>query len=324
MTWPIGFSDVTGAADRIRPYLSPSPLRAYPTLDAAVGHGIRVLVKHENFLPTGAFKVRNGLAAITALPEVALARGVVAASTGNHGQGLAYAGARLGVAVTICVPVGNNPEKNAAIRALGATVIEEGRDYDEATEVAGRLVRERGLTLVHSTNSPAVVAGAGTLALEVLQAHPELDAMVIALGGGSQAVGAMTVARELAPQLRVFAVQAAGACATHDAWHSGEPRTLARADTFAEGLATRSVYEFTFDALRAGLAGFITVTDAEIAEAMRLLLRTTHTLVEGAGAAGLAGLLRLRATLAGQQVGIVLSGANVDEASLRRVMNREI
>jgi len=324
VTWPVAFSDVTGAAERIRPYLSPSPLRAYPTLDAAVGHGISVLVKHENFLPTGAFKVRNGLAAITALPEVALGRGVVAASTGNHGQGLAYAGARLGVAVTICVPVGNNPEKNAGIRALGATVIEEGRDYDEATEVAGRLVRERGLTLVHSTNSPAVVAGAGTLTLEVLQAHPELDAMVIALGGGSQAVGAMTVARELAPRLHREHAQAAGACATHDAWHSGVVRTLARADTFAEGLATRSVYEFTFDALRAGLAGFITVTDAEIAEAMRLLLRTTHTLVEGAGAAGLAGLLRLRTTLAGQQVGIVLSGANVDEASLRRVMNREI
>lgn len=324
MTWPIAFSDVTGAAERIRPHLSPSPLRSYPTLDAAVGHGIRVLVKHENFLPTGAFKVRNGLAAITALPAESLARGVVAASTGNHGQGLAYAGARLGVAVTICVPLGNNPEKNAAIRALGASVVEEGRDYDEATEVAGRLVRERGLTLVHSTNCRDVVAGAGTLTLEVLQAHPELDAMVIALGGGSQAVGAMTVARELSPRLRVFAVQAAGASATHDAWHSGEVRTLARADTFAEGLATRSVYAFTFEALRAGLAGFITVTDAELAEAMRLLMRTTHTLVEGAGAAGLAGLLRLRSALAGQQVGIVLSGANVDEASLRRVMNREI
>jgi threonine dehydratase len=324
VSWPIAFSDVTGAAERIRPYLSPSPLRSYPTLDAAVGHGIRVLVKHENFMPTGAFKVRNGLAAVTALSREALARGVVAASTGNHGQGLAYAGARLGASVTICVPVGNNPEKNAAIRALGATVVEEGRDYDEATEVASRLVRDRGLTLVHSTNCADVVAGAGTLSLEVLQAHPELDAMVIALGGGSQAVGAMTVARELSPRLRVYAVQAAGASAAHDAWHSGEVRTLPRVATFAEGLATRGVYPFTFEALRAGLAGFITVTDAELADAMRLLLRTTHTLVEGAGAAGLAGLLRLRATLSGQQVGIVLSGANVDEATLRRVMNREI
>ena len=324
MSWPIDFADVTGAAERIRPHLPPSPLRSYPTLDDAVGHGIRVLVKHENLQPTGAFKVRNGLAAITALPPDARARGVVAASTGNHGQGLAYAGARMGVAVTVCVPLGNNPEKNAAIRALGATVVEEGRDYDEATEVAGRLVRERGLTLVHSTNSRDVVAGAGTLALEVLRERPDLDAMVIALGGGSQAVGALTVARELAPRLRVFAVQAAGASATHDAWHSGQPRTLEKADTFAEGLATRSVYAFTFEALREGLAGFVTVTDAEIAEAMRLVLRTTHTLVEGAGAAGLAGLLRLSEALAGQQVGIVLSGANVDEASLRRVMNREI
>jgi threonine dehydratase len=324
VTWPIAFSDVTGAAERIRPHLPPSPMRSYATLDEAVGHGIRVRVKHENLQPTGAFKVRNGLAAITALSPEARARGVVAASTGNHGQGLAYAGAGLGVAVTICVPTGNNPEKNAAIRALGATVVEEGRDYDEATEVASRLVRERGLTLVHSTNSPHVVAGAGTIALEMLEAQPELDAIVVALGGGSQAVGAMTVARERAPRLRVFAVQAAGASATHDAWHTGEVRTLARADTFAEGLATRSVYPFTFDALRAGLAGFVTVSDAEMAEALRLLLRTTHTLVEGAGAAGLAGLLRLRETLAGRQVGIVLSGANIDEATLRRVVSREI
>ena len=324
MSGPIAFSDVLGAAERIRPHLPPSPLRSYATLDEAVGHGIRVLVKHENLQPTGAFKVRNGLSAISALTPEARRGGVVAASTGNHGQGLAYACARMGVAVTICVPVGNNPEKNAAIRALGGTVVEEGRDYDEATEVASRLVRERGLTLVHSTNSPHVVAGAGTITLEVLEEHPALDAMVIALGGGSQAVGAMTVARERAPRLRVFAVQAAGAAATHDAWHSGQVRTLSKADTFAEGLATRSVYPFTFEALRAGLAGFVTVTDGEIAEALRLLLRTTHTLVEGAGAAGLAGLLRLRETLAGQQVGIILSGANIDEASLRRVMNREI
>ena len=324
MTWPITFEEVTGAAERIRPHLPPSPLRSYPTLDEAVGHGIHVLVKHENLQPTGAFKVRNGLAAISALSPEERRRGVVGASTGNHGQGLAYAGAQMGVAVTICVPLGNNPEKNAAMRALGATVVEEGRDYDESTQVADRLVGERGLTLVHSTNSPHVVAGAATIALEILQAQPELGAMVIALGGGSQAVGAMTVARVLAPDLRVFAVQAAGASATHDAWHTGEPRTLASVNTFAEGLATRSVYPFTFGALREGLAGFVTVTDAEIADALRLLLRTTHTLVEGAGAAGLAGLLRLRETLAGGTVGIILSGANVDEATLRRVVNREI
>jgi threonine dehydratase len=324
MSWPIAYSDVTGAAERIRPHLPPSPLRSYPTLDAAVGHGIRVFVKHENLQPTGAFKVRNGLAAVSALSPAARARGVVGASTGNHGQGLAYAGTLMGVGVTICVPVGNNPEKNAAMRALGATVVEEGRDYDEATEVANRLVRERGLTLVHSTNNADVVAGAGTIALEVLDAEPDLDAMVDALGGGSQAVGAMTVARERAPRLRVFAVQAAGAAATHDAWHAGVARTLERADTFAEGLATRTVYPFTFDALREGLAGFVTATDAAIADALRLLMRTTHTMVEGAGAAALAGLLQLRETLAGQRVGIVVSGANLDEANLRRVLNREI
>jgi threonine dehydratase len=324
MGWPIRFEDVLAAEERLRPHLAPTPLRAYAPLDAAVGHGVRVLVKHENHQPTNAFKVRNAVSTLTALGDAERARGVVAATRGNHGLGLAWAGVRLGVRVAICVPRGNNPEKNEAMRGLGAELVEEGKDYDEAVAVAERLVAERGLTMVHSTNEPLVVAGAGTLALEMLRERPEIEAFVIAVGGGSQAVGAITAARELAPGVKVYGVQSERASAIHDAWHSGEPTPHDSADTFAEGLATRNVYAFTFPALREGLAGFVKVSEAAIADAIRLLLRTTHNLAEGAGAAGLAGLRLLAPELAGKTVGIVLSGANIDEATLRRVVNREL
>ena len=149
--WPIALADVERARERLRPHLATDAAAPYAALDAAVGEGIRVLVKHENFQPTGAFKVRNGLSALTASPDDSR-RGVVAATRGNHGLGLAWAGRRLGVPVTVCVPLGNNPEKNAAVRGLGARLVEEGRDYDESVAAAERLVREEGLHLVHSTN----------------------------------------------------------------------------------------------------------------------------------------------------------------------------
>jgi len=322
--WPTTYADILAARERLRPHLSPTPLRSYPVLDEAVGGGIRVLVKHENFQPTGAFKVRNGLAALTSLAPDQSRRGTVAATRGNHGLGLAWAGLRLAIPVTVCVPRGNNPEKNAAIRGLGARLVEEGRDYDECAAITERLVREEELHLVHSTNDAAVVAGAGTITLEMLEERSDLDALVFAVGGGSQAVGGLTVVRELRPGLPVYAVQASGAAAIHDAWHRGEPVSRPSADTFADGLATRNTYPFTFGALREGLAGFVTATDAAIAEAMRLVLASTHSLVEGAGAAGLAGLLALRETLAGQTVGIVLSGANIDGETLRRVLAKEL
>jgi threonine dehydratase len=324
LTGPIAFAEVLEARERLRPHLGVTPLRGYAPLDEAVGHGIRVLVKHENHNPTGAFKARNGLAVMTSLTPEERRRGVVAATRGNHGQGLAWAGGLLGVPVTVCVPLGNNPEKNAAMRGFGASLVEEGRDYDEAVEVADRLVRERGLRLVHSSNDRQVLSGAASLSLEMLEQDPALDALVVAIGGGSQAVGALTVAGELRPSLKVYGVQAEGAPAIHDSWHAGRVVEGAAAATFADGIATRKPPALTFPALLDGLAGFVTVSEAEIAEALRLLLSTTHNLAEGAGAAGLAGLLKLRASLAGKRVGVILSGGNIDAETLRRVLEREI
>ena len=323
MSSPISLDDVRAARARLEPFLTPTPLRAYPQLDAAVP-GASLWVKHENMQPTGSFKVRNGLATVTALTSDQRTAGIVGATTGNHGLGLAFAGRELGVPVTICVPRGNNPEKNSALRAWGARVVEDGADYDEAVTVAQRLVETEGRTLAHSTNNPAVLAGAGTMTLEILEQASELDTLLIAIGGGSQAVGAITVARALRPALRIIGVQAAGASAAHDGWHARAPRRTERATTFAEGVATRSTYELTFPTLLDGLADFITVTDAEIADAVRLILSTTHQLVEGAGAMGVAAARQLAPALKGQRVGVILCGGNMDSTVLRRILNGEL
>jgi threonine dehydratase len=322
--FPITFDDIQAARTRISGYLPPTPLRAYPQLSEIIGHGIEVVVKHENHQPTNSFKIRNGLSFMTALTSAERKRGVVAASTGNHGQGIAFGGRMLDVSTTICVPAGNNPEKNAAMRALGATVVEEGRDYDEAVLVMQRLCTEQGRVVAHSTNDARVIAGAGTMTLEILEEDPRLDAIVIAVGGGSQAVGAMTVAREIAPGVKIYGIQAAGAPAIHDSWHARQPLTTASANTFADGVATRNTFELTFPALVAGLADMVTVTDAEIAESLRTILSVTHNLVEGAGAMGFAGLRKLAPKLAGKRVGIIFCGGNLDTAVLRRVLLREL
>lgn len=322
--WPITFDEVLQARERLLPYLTTTPLRHYPLLDRHIGNGTSLLVKHENHQPTCSFKVRNGLSFVTAMTAAERQRGVVAASTGNHGQGIAYAASLLDVRATICVPVGNNPEKGAAMRSWGATVVEDGRDYDESVQAMLRIARETGATIAHSTNDTRIIAGAATMSLEMLEQSGGLDAIVIAIGGGSQSVGALTVARELAPKMKVYGVQTAGAAAIHDSWQAGVPTPGAKADTFAEGVATRTPYELTFATLVDGLEDFVTVTDAELAETIRMLLQTTHNLVEGAGAVGVAGALKLRERLEGKRVGVIFSGANLDSRVLARILNREI
>jgi threonine dehydratase len=319
-TSPVSFDDILAARERLRSHLVPTPLREYPLLNELAGHGMRVWVKHENHHPTQSFKIRNALAAVSALTPEARAKGVIGATTGNHGQGLAWAGRALGVQVSICVPVGNNPEKNAAIRALGAELIETGETYDATAAECARIREERGMTLVHSTNNRDVIAGAGTMTMEILEQEPDLDAIVIALGGGSQSVGALAVAAASKPGLEVYAVGASGAPAQYESWKLGHRLEGMESRTFAEGIATGSAYEMTFDTLKAGLADFVTVSDAELYQAVRDLIRITHNLPEGAGAAGLAGLHHLAPRLAGRRVAIVMCGGNLSDASLRKAL----
>ena len=326
MPWPIKFDNVLSAEHRIRSYLAPTPLRSYPLLDDATG--MHVLVKHENHQPTGAFKVRNALSVLTGIREAERRRGVVAASMGNYGQGLAWAGLQLDVPITICLPHGVNPDKVAGIRRFGAELIEDGEDFKEASQIMEGLVQQRGLYPAHGVNHPLVLAGAGTITLEVLdqieQLNESFDAMVIAVGGGSQAVGAMTVLRSRYPQAQVYGVQAEGAPTMHEAWKRREPMVGARITTFAEGLSTRQTYEQTFGALCGGLAGFVLVSDAQIAEAMRLIWRTTHTLLEPAGAAGVAALATLEDRLRDRTVAVIFSGANVDLDTASRVLSGQL
>lgn len=324
--WPLEYEEVLGAADRLRSFLPPTPLCNHPVLDEELG--LRVLVKHENQNRTGSFKVRNGLAVLTAMDSRELACGVIAASRGNHGQGVAYAARLLGTKATICVPVGNNTEKNAAMRAYGAEVIEEGRDYDDSVGVMLEIAAREGQTVVHSTNDPRVLAGAGTLTLELVSqaeaAGERVDALLVAVGGGSQAVGAMTVLRERWPEVPVIAVQAERAAAIHDSWHARLPVRRDSADTIADGLATRQTYALTFPALCEGLEDFVTVTEAELAASVRQMLRTTHSLVEPAGAAPLAALRKLRARFRGKTVALVASGANISQSVLRAILNEKL
>lgn len=315
---PISIADVEAAAGRLAPFLAPTPLREYPRLDAEIGHGIRVLVKHENHQPTQSFKIRNGLNTVLGRSAEERQRGCIGASTGNHGLGIAYAGRLTETPITVCVPRGNNPEKNAAIRALGATLVESGATYDETVTECRRLQEQQGLVLLHSTNDPLVVAGAGTMTLEILAQAPELDVLVLALGGGSQALGALTVAASLRPSLKVYAVGASAAAAQYESWKTGTMLERQPANTFAEGIATGSAYALTFEALRAGLAGFVQVSEEQMRSAIRDLQRYTGNLAEGAGAAGLAGLRQLAPQLEGQRVGIAICGGNLSLAELQK------
>jgi len=278
-------------------------------------------VKHENHNPTGAFKVRGGLNLIASLPP-AERRGVITATTGNHGQSIALACRRERVPCTIVTPVGNNPEKNAAMRAYGADLIEHGRDFDEARERVEQLQHERRLRYVHSANEPMLIAGVGTYALEIFEELPDVDVVLVPIGGGSGACGCGIVRTALGSRAEVIGVQAERADAFTRSWR-GPVRVVGdHADTFAEGMATRVTFDLTFGILQKELNDIVTLSEAELAEGIRLALRTTHNLAEGAGAASLAAAMKLRDRLAGKRVVCVMSGGNIDRATLARVINQ--
>jgi len=318
MTAP-SLADVHAARERIGAYIRPTPLLRHPLLDAE--SGLELWVKHENHNPTGAFKVRGGLNVIASLSADERARGVVTASTGNHGQSIAMASRLHRVACTVWVPEGNNPEKNAAIVAMGATVEETGRDFDEARERCERRAGETGARYVHSANEPLLLAGVATYALEVFEALPEADVIFVPIGGGSGACGFITVRNALGRKARIIGVGAANADAVYRSWRGPERVTGTSAATFAEGMATRVTFDLTFGLLKQSLDDFVLLSEEELAEGVRIALRCTHNLAEGAGAASLAAARRARSDLAGKKVVCVMSGGNIDARTLRDVMS---
>jgi threonine dehydratase len=309
--------EIRFAQDRIRSWLPPTPIWSYPTLSSAVG--AEVLVKHENVQPTGAFKVRGGLNLLATMPVAERERGIIAYSTGNHGQSLAYAAAEFGVTCTIVVPDGTNPVKVAAIRARGAHVVSHGADFEAASAHAGELARRHGYRLVGAANEPELIAGVGGLYLEMLTSASRLDLLFVPVGGGSGAAAAGIVAAELAPRCRVVGVQSRASAAAHDSWRTG--RCVSRPNmSTVEGVATGSGFELTQRSMREHLADFVLVSDDEIRAAQHLLLTAAHTLAEGAGAVSLAGALASADLVRGKTIGVVCTGGNASESELRTVL----
>ena len=309
--------DVYAARARVYRVLKPTPLMRHPLVAAETG--VDVYVKHENHNPTGAFKIRGGLNLVGSLaPDER--RGVITASTGNHGQSIALACQREGVPCTVVVPLGNNPEKNTAMRAFGAEVIEFGRDFDEAREEVERRQRGGALRYVHSANEPLLIAGVGTYALEIFEELPDADVILVPIGGGSGACGCSIVRSGIGSGAKVIGVQAERADAFTRSWRGGTRVDGDQANTFAEGMATRVTFDLTFGILQQGLDDIVTLTEDELAEGVRLALRATHNLAEGAGAASLMAALKLRDQLTGKKVVCVMSGGNIDQQTLKRVL----
>lgn len=313
------FRDVLQARLAIAPYLRPTPLFRYPLLDQAAG--LAVWVKHENHQPTGAFKVRGGVNLVSLLNPDERRRGLIAASTGNHGQSIAWAARQFGVHAIVCVPQGANPVKVNSMQALGADVIEAGSDFDDAREHCERLATEHGYRYVHSGNEPLLIAGVATETLEILEDEPGIDAIVVPVGGGSGAAGACLVAQAIGPGVEVIGVQSEAAPA---AWRSWKERTLVedRMATAAEGLATRTAFALPQQILWEHLDDFLLVSESDLEQATILLLETTRNLVEPAGAAALAALLRHPTRFSGRRVAVVCSGGNMSTAQLSDLLSR--
>lgn len=311
-------NDVYVARERVAPHVPRTPLMRHPLLDEATG--LTIWVKHENHNPTGAFKVRGGLNLVGAMSPEERARGIVTASTGNHGQSIALASRIHGVKSTVFVPVGNNPEKNAAIRAFGATLEEGGKDFDEARERCERRAAETGARYVHSADEPLLIAGVGTYALEVFEELANADVIFVALGGGSGACGLITVRNALGARAKIVAVGAAKADAVYRSWKGPSRVVGTSANTFAEGIATRVSFALPFSIYQKYLDDFVLLTEDELAEGVRMAIRTTHNLPEGAGSASIAAACKLRDSLAGQRVVCIMSGGNLDNAKLKKIL----
>jgi threonine dehydratase len=312
-------ADVEDARTRIAPHLQPTPLYTNGALSELVG--AEIFVKHENHLPTCAFKVRGGVNLVSQLSDDDRRRGVVTASTGNHGQSIAFAAGIFGVRAIVCVPEGANPIKLAAMERLGAELVVHGRDFDEAREHCEGLAREQGYRYVHSGNEPHLIAGVGTGTLELLETEPGVDVVIVPIGGGSGAAGACVAGKGVKPELEVIGVQSSAAPAAYRSWQARE-LLEDRMETRAEGLATRVAFELPQRILWDWLDDFVLVDEDELEGAVVLMIEGTRNLVEPAGAAPLAAALRLRDRLAGKKVALVLSGGNISPAQLREILAR--
>ena len=309
--------DILQAQKRIRPYLARTPLHSYPAINELVG--TTLFIKHENYQPVGAFKVRGGINLVSQLSQEERERGVIAASTGNHGQSVAYAARLFGVKAIIVVPENANPGKVASMQGMGAEVVFHGENYDQSKLYCETLAQEHGYRYIHSGNEPLLIAGVGTEALEMLEDEPELEVIIVPIGGGSGAAGVSIVAHAVDPHIHVIGVQSEASPAAYESWRQ-KRMVEALNRTFAEGLATGVAFELPQKIMQELLYDFMLVSEEEIMHAMVWMIERAHTLAEGAGAASLAAAYRMRDTLHGKKVGLICSGGNTSLEHLKRVL----
>ncbi len=313
----VTFHGIVAAKQTVYQFLEPTPLRFYPELSEKLG--FQAYIKHENHLPTGSFKVRGGINLMHNLSEMQRKQGVVTATRGNHGQSIAYAAAQLGVEATIVVPHGNNPEKNAAMQAFGAELIVHGADFDEARELCDTLQNERGLYYIHPGMEPALIHGVGTYSLEIFESLPDVHTIIVPIGGGSGVCGAITAANAINPNVNIIGVQAENAPAIYRSWKAGKHIETDSCHTIADGLATRVPFPVPFSIIKDNIHDIVLLSEEEFQEGIRMSIRWTHNLAEGAGAASLAAGHKLTDRLAGQNVVMIMSGANIDNDTLQAV-----
>jgi threonine dehydratase len=312
------FADVLRARRIVSRYLPRTPLLLSRSLSQA--WGFQMHLKYENHQPIGAFKVRGGLNLLSALETSARARGVITASTGNHGQSIAYAARTFGVRAMIVMPEESNLDKVEAMSNLGAEIVFFGGDFEEARLKAEQMARDQGLYYVHPANEPLLIAGVGTIGLEILEDLPEVHTIIVPIGAGSGVCGTSIVAKSINPQIKVIGVQAERAPSVFLSWRERRLMQTPTCDTFAEGLATRTAFELPLSIMQDLIDDIVLVSEDELKQAIVLLLEKAHTIAEGAGAASTAAAFKLKDTLQGQHVVCVLSGGNLPLSTLQRIL----
>jgi len=310
--------ELEAAITTVRTLVPPTPAYAWPLL--ARRTDTSVIVKHENHTPTGSFKARGGLVYVDSLRRAGnLPKGLVTATRGNHGQSIAIAASRLGLPAVIVVPEGNSAEKNAAMEAFGGELIVAGKDFDESRVVAARIQEERGYHFVPSFHRE-LVKGVATYAYELFTDHPDLDVVYVPIGMGSGICGLITIRDLLGLKTDIVGVVAANAPAVALSLDAGRTVSTETARTFADGMACREPQPEPFEIIQRGAARVVTVTEDEIAEAVRALFTDTHNTAEGAGAAAFAALSKERERYRGKHAGVILSGGNIDMPVFARVL----
>ena len=313
----ISLAHALNAREIIRPYLSPTPLREYPGLNRHIG--AHVYIKHENHNPTGTFKIRGGITLMHHLVNQGIS-GVITYSTGNHGASVAASARIFGMTAVVVVPENSNPLKVQAIKDAGAELVEHGKDFEAAGQKVAQLVEERGLYFVHPANEPHLINGVGTEFIEIIEKVPDLDVMIVPIGAGSEVAAAITVLKQIRPEIEIVAAQAEASRAAYMSWKAGEivsaPNT-----TFAGGVATGTAYKIPFSLYKDSLEDFVLLTEAELYQGIALAAHHTRNLTEGAGSACLRAAFKIRNQLSGKKVVIQMSGGNASGIELQKAMS---